>query len=206
VTGKGTGAVGSTASVRLLVTLIDDRQPGYRQHAESVARLTRMVGLQLGLDACALENLRMSAFLHDIGSLRLPFGHVGSRWKLAAEERRIWETHPVTGACLVRILDLPSEVECAILGHHERWDGSGYPNGLSRTQVPLPGRILGVCDAYDEALSGQLEMNAQRLSESEALDRLRSEARRRFDQNIVLALSDALDQEREISALTRVVG
>lgn len=195
-----------SSAVRLVVTLIDDRQPGYAQHANNVARLTRMVGLQLDLESAALENLRLAALLHDAGSLRLPFAHVGTRWRLPAEERRVWETHPAGGARLVRMLDLPAEVERAVLGHHERWDGSGYPGGLSGARVPLVARILGVCDTFDEARMGQLEMDSERLTESEALARLRDDELRRFDQDVVFALGDALGQEREIGALTGAFG
>ena len=195
-----------SSAVRLVVTLIDERQPGYAQHANNVARLTRMVGLQFDLGGRALESLRLAALLHDAGALRLPFGHVGSRWRLLAEERRVWEAHPAAGAMLARTLDLSPEVERAVLGHHERWDGSGYPYALSGTQIPLMARILGVCDNYDEARSGYLELDSQRLTEAEALARLRSDELRRFDQDVVLGLGDALGQEREISALTGVLG
>lgn len=192
--------------MRLLVALVDDRQPGYAQHANNVARLTRIVGLQLALDSDTLEHLRLAALLHDVGSLRLPFGHVGSRWCLPAEERRVWEAHPMTGARMARMLGLSPDVERAVLGHHERWDGSGYPDGLARTRTPLVARILGVCDNYDEARSGHLEMDSERLTETEALTRLQCDESRRFDQDVVLALGDALGQEREIGALTGVFG
>jgi HD-GYP domain-containing protein (c-di-GMP phosphodiesterase class II) len=195
-----------SSALRRVVTLIDERQPGYAQHANSAARLTRMVGLQFDLNSSALESLRCAALLHDAGSLRLPFGHTGSRWRLPAEERRVWETHPTVGVMLARVLDLSPEVERAVLGHHERWDGSGYPYGLSGTQVPLTARILGVCDTYEEARSGHLELDSQRLTEAEALARLRNDELRRFDPDVVLALGDALGQEREVSALTGVFG
>lgn len=203
---SGAGAMHLSSAIKTIVTLIDDRQPGYQRHANNVARLTRMVGLQFDLDPTTLENLRLAALLHDAGSLRLPFSHVGSRWRLPPEERRVWETHPLSSARLVRMLDLPSEVEYAVLGHHERWDGSGYPAGVPGARVPLAARILGVCDNYDEARSGQLEMDSERLTEAAALERLRGEERRRFDPDVVLALGDALGQEREIGALTGVFG
>ena len=191
-----------SSTVRLLVTLVDDRQPGYAAHAHAAARLTRMVGLQLGLDGRDLEHLRLAALLHDAGSLRLPFPHAGSRWRLSAEERRIWETHPTSGGRMVRMLELPAEVERAVAGHHERWDGTGYPLGLSGGGIPLHARILAVCDAYDEARAGQLEVDHERLTEEEALQRLQCDESHRFDQLVVRALCDALGEEREIGALT----
>ena len=82
---SGAGAMHLSSAIKTIVTLIDDRQPGYQRHANNVARLTRMVGLQFDLDPTTLENLRLAALLHDAGSLRLPFSHVGSRWRLPPE-------------------------------------------------------------------------------------------------------------------------
>jgi putative nucleotidyltransferase with HDIG domain len=186
----------------MLVTLVDDRQPGYAEHAQAVARLTRMVGLQLGLDSAALERLRLAALLHDVGCLRLPFPHTGSRWYLPPEERRVHEGHPQGGAQIIRMLDLPAEVEHAVLGHHERVNGTGYPGGLAGPRISLGARILGVCDAYDSVVGGRAEVDAQRLTEDEAFEHLRQAEGERFDQTVVHSLSDALEEEREIGALT----
>jgi len=191
-----------SSCVRLLVTLVDDRQPGYTRHATAVARLSRMVGMRLGLDELELEHLRLAALLHDAGSLRLPFPHVGSRWDLPAEERRVWETHPRQGARMAGMLGLPPDVAATILGHHERWDGSGYPDALSEAATPLSARILGVCDVYDSARSGFMDAREVRLSEEEALEHLLCDEVSRFDQTVVGALRDALVDDREIGVLT----
>lgn len=192
----------SASCIRLLVTLVDDRQPGYMRHAHAVARLCQMVGPRLGLDDVALEHLRMAALLHDAGLLRLPFPHIGSRWDLPAEERRVWETHPAHGARMVHMLGLPAEVATAVLGHHERLDGSGYPGVRIGTPVSMPARILGACDVFDGARSGCRGAGDCVLSDDEALDILRGEESSRFDQRVVSALGEALEDEREIGGLT----
>ena len=193
-----------TAYIRLLVTLVDDRQPGYQRHAHAVTRLCQMVGMRLGVDDAVLEHLRLAALLHDAGLLRMPFPHLGSRWDLPMEERRVWETHPEQGARMMRMLGLPDEAATAVLGHHERWDGSGYPAGLKGDQVSLAARILGVCDAFDGALSGCRGAGDCSLGQGEALEVLRSEESARFDQRLVRVLCEALEDEREISVLTGV--
>ena len=195
------GGSALTAYVRLLVSLVDDRQPGYARHANSVARLSRGVGVRLGLDVTELEHLRLAALLHDVGLLRVPVSHTGSRWDLSADERRLWETHPEHGARMTTALDLPAEVAAAIRGHHERWDGSGYPKGLSRASISLGGRILGVCDVFDGACGGCRGTGDVRLTEDEALGLLLDEESTRFDQLVVSALREAVEDEREIGAL-----
>jgi len=202
VSGSRECASTLSSAVRLLVTLVDDRLPGYMRHASAVARLSRMVGMRLGLDELELEHLRLAALLHDAGSLRLPFPHVGSRWDLPAEERRVWETHPWHGARMAGMLGLSRDVAAVILGHHERWDGSGYPDALSGIATPLSARILGVCDVYDSARSGFTDLREVRLSEDEALEHLLSDEMSRFDQMVVSALCDALIDDREIGVLT----
>lgn len=192
--------------MRLLVTLVDDREPGYARHAHAVARLARIVGLQIGLPESRLENLRLAALLHDVGSLRLPFPHTGSRWHLPPEERRVYEGHPAAGARIVRMLELPSEVERAVLGHHERWNGTGYPLGTSGAQVPLQARILGVCDVYDQALNGRGDLGFQGITQDEALQQIAEIEPERFDQRVVAALREAINAERELEALTGLSG
>lgn len=192
----------ATPYVRLLVTLVDDRQPGYVRHANTVARLAHVVGTQLGMGDAELERLRLAALLHDVGLLRLPFPHLGSRWDLPSEERLIWETHPEQGGRMVRMLGLPADTALAVTGHHERWDGSGYPRGSSGARIPLSARILGVCDVFDGACGGSLTFGDVRLSEAEALDLLEREESSRFDQRVVSTLREVLEYEREIGVLT----
>ncbi|MHB1136646.1 MAG: HD-GYP domain-containing protein [Coriobacteriia bacterium] len=194
----------TAAYVRMLVTLVDDRQPGYMRHAHAVARLCRMVGLRLGFDEAELEHLRLAALLHDVGLLRLPFPHLGSRWDLPTEERRVWETHPEHGARMIHALGLPAEVATAILGHHERWDGTGYPGGHAGAQVPLSARILGVCDVFGGACTGSRSTEGCSMSQEEALELLCEEESSRFDQAVVSVLCEALEYAQEIRVLTGV--
>ncbi|MBN2248559.1 MAG: HD domain-containing protein [Coriobacteriia bacterium] len=194
----------SAAYIRLIVTLVDDRQPGYSRHAHAVARLCRMVGLRLEFDDAVLESLHLAALLHDAGMLRLPFPHLGSRWDLPTEERRVWETHPEHGARMIQMLGLPAESALAVLGHHERWDGSGYPGGHAGVQIPLSARILGVCDVVGGACGGIRSAGGSCFSQEEALELLRDEEASRFDQAVVRVLCEALEDEREIRVLTGV--
>jgi putative nucleotidyltransferase with HDIG domain len=195
-------AIRSRDTIRLLMTLVDDRRPGYTRHAEAVARLTYITGLELGLDPGAHKDLHLAALLHDVGVLRLPLPHSGSRWHLPPEERRIHETHPDAGARIAAILGLAPRVQDAVLGHHERWNGTGYPGGLRAEGIALEARILGVCDVHDSLLNGTDRVDCELRSQQEVFDHLRHEEGERYDQDVVDALQRAVALERELGALT----
>jgi len=171
------------------------------RHASAVARLSRMVGMRLGLDELELEHLRLAALLHDAGSLRLPFPHVGSRWDLPAEERRVWETHPWHGARMAGMLGLSRDVAAVILGHHERWDGSGYPRGLKGEEIPVSGRICAIADVFD-ALTTHRSYK-ELISDDSALQMIQESSGVLFDPGLVDQFTSKFD---EILKIKNAVG
>jgi len=166
------------------------------------SRLAYITGVELGLDPIAQEALRIAALLHDVGVLRLPFPHSGSRWHLPPEERRIHETHPEVGAKMIAGVGLPTGVQAAVRGHHERWDGTGYPSGQRGMRVPLEARIIGVCDAYESLLNGSRVAGWEPRTHEEASCHLKHDERERYDQDVVDALLGAVGLGRELGALT----
>jgi HD-GYP domain-containing protein (c-di-GMP phosphodiesterase class II) len=93
--------------------------------------------------------VRIAAFLHDIGKVGVPTDLLMRDGALAKSEREIVAQHPEIGSRLLKPLDIPSSVATAIRHHHEWWDGSGYPDGLSGEEIPLIARIISVTDAFD---------------------------------------------------------
>jgi len=186
----------------LLLSLIGDKQSHYVEHAKSVARLTHSVGVELGVDGDLLEDLKTAALIHDLGMLRLPFGHSGSQWHLPPEERRLFVSHPDVGAELAMLMGLPAVVRSAVRSHHERCDGSGFPCGLDRDRIPVGARILAVCDAFDELVRGEDEIDPVPLTFDQALEAIQAQAGLAFDADVVKALESALESEREVRALT----
>lgn len=153
-------------------------------HTARVARLSAVQGRANGLDAGALEALRQGAYLHDVGKLALPVEVVLKIGSLDALEWSMMHTHPVRGARLVE-----QALECSpgalevILHHHERWDGSGYPDRLRGEAIPLIARIFAVCDVYDALTSRQLYRPA--WAARSALDEILVQSGKHFDPQVV---------------------
>jgi HD-GYP domain-containing protein (c-di-GMP phosphodiesterase class II) len=121
-----------------------------RGHTERVRAYSEMIGKEMGLDRDELDRLRWGALLHDIGKLKVPPEILNKPDKLDDAEFAVMRSHPMSG----KDLALPvggwlGDSLNAVWEHHEKWDGSGYPQGLAGEQISLPGRIVAVADAYD---------------------------------------------------------
>ena len=102
----------------------------------------------MGLDPSLVEEIRVGALLHDIGMISVPDSVLEKSEVLSPQERAIMQRHPEVGASILKPLDrLRSSREC-VLSHHERWDGSGYPEGLIGDAIPLAAQIVGVAEAW----------------------------------------------------------
>ena len=172
-----------------------ERNDGYGEHGERVARLSVEIGRQLGIDAGELEDLRCGALLHDIGRLTETEPALIKAGPLTDEERTRLPRHCIQG--LQGLSGLPSlEREREIIRHHhENWDGTGYPDGLAGEQIPLMARIVAVCDGWD-ALTSTRPWRAA-FSSEEAMRILDAERGRRYEPRIVEALSRILREGRE---------
>ncbi|MBI3325341.1 MAG: response regulator [Nitrospinae bacterium] len=137
---------------RVITTLgltIEARDPYTADHCERLSRYATALGRALGVDGSLLKALRVGGFLHDLGKIAMPERVLLKPGPLDPEERRIIELHPVVGADLVRGMHTLEDVRPIIRHHHERFDGSGYPDGLKGEAIPLGARIMAVVDVYD---------------------------------------------------------
>ncbi len=125
-------------------------------HSLSVAIMAIAIGLEMGLSREHLEELGTAGLLHDIGKVSIPIEIINKKGRLTDEEYAIIKLHPVYAAQHLKERNLVSN-SCAlgIIGHHERWDGSGYPMQLSETQIHPYARILAVADVYDALTSNR---------------------------------------------------
>ena len=119
------------------------------RHSAAVARYSREIARELGLDDREQDVVHTAALLHDIGKFIFPDSILFAASKLTKEEYEIVSAHPEQGARLVARIDGYGPVAEIILAHHERIDGKGYPNGLVGEQIPLAARIISVADTYD---------------------------------------------------------
>jgi putative two-component system response regulator len=143
-------------------------------HCERLAAYAVALGGALGVPPALRRALRLGGYLHDLGKIAVPDGVLLKPGPLTVDERKEVNRHPDVGADLVRGLHTLDDVRPLIRHHHERWDGSGYPDGLRGEAIPLGARIMAVVDVYD-ALRTARPYKAP-LSLAETLDILRCEA------------------------------
>ncbi len=137
------------AIVRSLTRAVDAKSAWTRGHSERVARLSRALGERLLMTPAELADLEIAAVLHDVGKLAVPEAILDKPGRLEPEEMAVMREHPERGARIVEDVPNYREVRAAILYHHERWDGSGYPAGLSGEAIPIASRIIALPDVYD---------------------------------------------------------
>ena len=136
-----------------LVGAIDAKDPYTAGHSERVADISVMIAKKLGKSPEEVQNVYFAALLHDVGKISIPDGILNKSGKLSDEEYEIIKTHPAKGAeILDTIYDLP-DVSSVALSHHERFDGSGYPYGISGSTIPETASIVQIADAYDAMTS-----------------------------------------------------
>jgi HD-GYP domain-containing protein (c-di-GMP phosphodiesterase class II) len=156
------------------------------EHAAEVARLSRLVGMDLGLNAEELEALVQGALLHDLGKLGVADPILEKPDPLTDEEWAAVQRHAEIGARMIEPIESLSGAIPVVRHHHERLDGTGYPDGLKGEEIPLAARIVAVADAYDVMLRGR--RHQPKSSPAEALEELSREAGRQFDVRVVEAL------------------
>ncbi|HJU91156.1 MAG TPA: HD domain-containing phosphohydrolase [Gemmatimonadaceae bacterium] len=148
-------------------------------HCERVAEYACAIARASGYDEPALFWLRAGALLHDVGKIVVPSEVLNKRGPLSPAERVLMERHPVAGEGLLSGIEFPWDVRPMVRHHHERWDGTGYPDGLSGESIPLAARILCLADVFDALTTDRPYRQA--FSWSEALIIMRAESGRMFD-------------------------
>ncbi|MFJ9537936.1 HD-GYP domain-containing protein [Streptomyces sp. NPDC101225] len=178
------------ATIRALVQAVDIKDEYTRGHSERVGQASMMIARELGLDDERTEVLRFAGILHDVGKLGVPTRLLRKDGPLTPEERRVIELHPEYGHEMVRGIGFLGEARAAVLHHHERLDGSGYPYGLVGGQIPESARVVAVADAFDAMTSTRSYRRARPVPV--ALEELRRCAGSQFDPRMVTALVRAL--------------
>ena len=118
-------------------------------HCERVARCAVAVAEALGMDEDAQTTVRVGAYLHDVGKVRVPHEVLSKPGKLTPEELEVVQKHPIWGIELLAAVEFPWDIKPIIRWHHERYDGSGYPDRLRGAEIPLSAQIVGIADVYD---------------------------------------------------------
>jgi putative nucleotidyltransferase with HDIG domain len=189
--------------LEVLAETIEVKDRFMRGHARRVSFYASLLAERLSLDPDALEEVRVAAFLHDLGKVGVPTDLLLRAGSLDAAERALVEQHSAIGARLVKPLAIPNAIASAIQHHHERWDGTGYPDGLKGEEIPRTSRIIAVVDAFDAMSSDRPYRRA--LVREAAVDEIRRFAGSQFDPKfakefLVILESGACDIDPELVA------
>jgi putative nucleotidyltransferase with HDIG domain len=163
-------------------------------HCERVAQYAVGVGNAMGLSEGDLTTLRMGAYLHDLGKVRVPHEILNKPGPLTAEEFEIIKQHPVWGIELLATVEFPWDIKPIIRWHHERYDGTGYPDRLRGEQIPLGAQIICIVDVYDALTTTRSYRGA--LSPAEALERM-VQSRHWWRADVYDAFTGSLVQQSE---------
>jgi PAS domain S-box-containing protein/putative nucleotidyltransferase with HDIG domain len=170
-------------TVRALASMAEKRDPYTAGHQQRVARLACAIGRGMGLSEDALEGLEMAGTVHDVGKVYVPAEILSKPARLSHLEMGIMKSHPEVGFEILREVNFPWPVARAVLEHHERLDGSGYPGGLKGPDICLEARILAVADVV-EAMSSHRPYRAA-LGLPQALAEIRAGRGRLYDAGAV---------------------
>lgn len=144
-------------TIRAIAATIDAKDGYTHRHSERVALLARRLGTEIGLTHDELETVELSGLLHDVGKIAVPDAILNKAGRLTDEEFEEMKKHPAHGARILGNIQAPSVLAVlpGVRHHHEKWDGSGYPDGLEREKIPLLARLLGVADVFDALTSAR---------------------------------------------------
>jgi putative nucleotidyltransferase with HDIG domain len=175
------------SSLTTLANAIDQRDPASSGHVNRLTDYALAIARQLGWGERQQELLRYAAILHDIGKIHISETTLFKSTPLTQAEWEQIRAHPITGAEMIKNVPFLAEAAPMIRHHHEQWDGSGYPDGLTGEQIPEGSRILAIADAFD-AMTSPHPYGPERPLENAYQEILRL-AGKRYDPNIVEAFT-----------------
>ena len=187
---RGDRRSASNQSKDVLLRAVHERSPNLGLHGGEVAELAEQTARRLGLELEEVRAVRQGAELHDIGKLAVPDTILNKPGPLDDAEWAFMRRHTLVGERILAAAPALSDVARLVRASHERWDGTGYPDGLVAESIPLGSRVIAVCDAWDAMVSDRPYRRA--LSREEAMAELDRCAGSQFDPAVVEAFKAVL--------------
>lgn len=177
-------------SIRSLAAAVDAKDPYTRGHSERVARYSVAIARHLGQPADEVRKVRIAALLHDVGKIGIDDRILRKPTALTDEEFEVMKLHPVKGALIMGQIPQLKWIIPGMKYHHEKWDGTGYPEGLRGDEIPMLARIISVADTFDAMTTTRPYQKAMRSDY--VVSRIKTFAGTRYDARVIEALEKAL--------------
>ena len=188
-------------TIEALALAIEAKDHITNDHLHRVQLYAQEIGRELGLQEDDLRALEAASLLHDIGKLAVPEHIISKPGRLTPEEFEKMKIHPLVGAEILECVQFPYPVVPIVAAHHERWDGSGYPDGLSGEQIPIGARILAAVDCLDALASDRQYRRALPLEEAMRL--VKEQAGTAFDPRVVTVLESRYLELEQLARANR---
>lgn len=189
-------------SIKSIVTLLDRKVPWAYTHSRVFSSIVTDLAEELNLGEAQIRILKYASLLHDAGKVDIPLEILTKTTKLTSREYGIIKSHPQKGAEILKPLEVLKPLIPIILYHHEKYDGSGYPSGLKKGQIPLAARVMAVADAFEAMISGRPYKNT--ISIPDAFEELKRHSGTQFDPKIVDAFLK-LAKKRKFKKYLRMI-
>jgi diguanylate cyclase (GGDEF)-like protein/putative nucleotidyltransferase with HDIG domain len=173
-------------SIWSLVRALEAKDPYAKKHSESVVSYAIGIAKMMKISPRELEVIRRAAMIHDIGKIGIPDAILSKPDELTPHERKIIEQHPLIGVRILNKMSFLKQEVAIVRSHHEKWNGEGYPDGLSNTKIPIGARIMAVADTFDALISDRSYHHSRPIEE--AIGILTDSSGYDFDPDVVNAL------------------
>lgn len=189
-------------SIKSLVILLDKKVPCAYTHSKLFSNIVMDLAEELHTSEAQIRCLQYASLLHDAGKIDIPLEILTKTTKLTSQEYGIIKSHPKKGAEIIKPLEVLKPAIPVILYHHEKFDGSGYPSGLKKGQIPLGARIMAVADAFEAMIAGRPYKNT--ISLKQAIEELKHNSGTQFDPKVVEAFLQVV-KKRKFKKYLRII-
>jgi len=190
-------------SIKSIAAIMETKAPGTFLPKASFLKLVHMVGVELKLSEYELKCLEYASLLHDAGQITLPDQLTNKKGVLTGEEYNMIKEHPQKAAIILKPLKALKNVVPIILHHHENFDGTGYPNGLKKEEIPIGARIMGVVGSFEAMITHR--HYRKHMTIKNAVEEIKSNSGKQFDPNVVRAFLVVMNKKGILKMLRKEI-